>query len=271
LIGIKFDVVIMDWQDILLLKQLLIRTSFEKAYPNLYDNVADTHPEMAEYLTQRENEILQLYSQKTNINTPLEVIIDNIVMSIIEVRSEIEFELEEGLGDQPPLSLILVGIPDKWVKLVFRKVREYLGELNKEVDEVNQFIVNRTVKELIKALLFGMYVVMQEKTSEKVSKGMNWENILKGYTEVMMIDAFAELHKAVGIWAGINNYDMGDEEDFGTLAHRLLSIKQAAVEDVELDLYKQFERVRDITEDAASVRKPLWELYKMLQWREDLQ
>jgi len=260
----------MDWQDILLLKQLLIRTSFEKAYPNLYDNVADTHPEMAEYLTQRENEILQLYSKRTNINTPLEVIIDNIVMAIIEVRNEIEFELQEVAEDTiPPLSLILVGIPDKWVKLVFRKVREYLGELNKEVSEVMQFIVR--CKELIKALLFGMYVVMQEKTSEKVSKGMNWENILKGYSEVMMIDAFAELHKAVGIWAGINNYDMGDEEDFGTLAHRMLSIKQAAFEDVELDLYKQFERVRDITNDAASVRKPLWELYKMLQWREDLQ
>ena len=100
---------------------------------------------------------------------------------------------------------------------------------------------------------------------------MSWENILKSYTRGMMINAFVELHKAVGIWAGINDYPMDNEDDFGSLAHRMLSIKQAAFEDVELDLYKQFERVRDITEDAASVRKPLWELYKMLQWREDLQ
>ena len=100
---------------------------------------------------------------------------------------------------------------------------------------------------------------------------MSWENILKSYTRGMMVDAFAELHKAVSTWAGINNYDMGDEEDFGSLAHRLHSIKQAAFEDEELDLYKQFEKVRDITEDAVGVRKPLWELYHMLQWREGLQ
>mgnify|MGYP003652531596 CR=1 FL=1 len=100
---------------------------------------------------------------------------------------------------------------------------------------------------------------------------MSWKNILKSYTRGMMVDTFVELHKAVGIWAGINNYDMGDEEDFGSLAHRLLSIKQAAFEDIELDLYKQFSKIQGMTDDAASIRKPLWRLYKMLQWREDLQ
>ena len=100
---------------------------------------------------------------------------------------------------------------------------------------------------------------------------MSWKNILKSYTRGMMFNAFVKLHKAVDFWAGINNYDMGDEDDFGSLAHRMLSIKQASFEDEELDLYKQFEKVRDITEDAIGVRKPLWELYHMLQWREGLQ
>ena len=100
---------------------------------------------------------------------------------------------------------------------------------------------------------------------------MSWENVLKVYTREMIIDAFIELHKAVGIWAGINGYPMDNEDGFGTLAHRLHSIKQAAFEDVELDLYKQFSKIEDMTDGNTSVDKPLWELYKMLKWREDLQ
>jgi len=100
---------------------------------------------------------------------------------------------------------------------------------------------------------------------------MSWQSILKTYTRQMIIDAFVDLSQAVGIWAGINNYPMGGERDFGSLGDRLHSIKLAAFDDKELDLYKQFSKIEDMTNGHVSVNKPLWELYKMLKWREDLQ
>ena len=100
---------------------------------------------------------------------------------------------------------------------------------------------------------------------------MTWQTILKSFTNDDIEDAFIELHKAVGIWAGINEHPMDDEDDFGSLSNRLHRIKQAAFYNEEMELYKQFEKIAGITENNASVDKPLWELYKMLQWREDNQ
>ena len=96
-----------------------------------------------------------------------------------------------------------------------------------------------------------------------------WKDILKSYNESMILDAFVELQKAVNIWAGINNHPMGDKDDFGSLEHRLFTIKQIAFYDKEEDIYKQFSKIEDITDGDNSVNRPLWNLYKMLEWRED--
>tara|TARA_R110000751_G_scaffold40852_1_gene96383 strand:+ start:238 stop:567 length:330 start_codon:yes stop_codon:yes gene_type:complete len=98
---------------------------------------------------------------------------------------------------------------------------------------------------------------------------MDWEDILKSYTREMMIDTFVELYKAVNIWAGINNHSMDDEEIFGTLAYRLNSVKEATFDNVEMDLYKAFMGILEITDEIASVEKPLKKLWHMVQWRED--
>tara|TARA_R110002051_G_scaffold230205_1_gene292282 strand:+ start:4562 stop:4873 length:312 start_codon:yes stop_codon:yes gene_type:complete len=94
---------------------------------------------------------------------------------------------------------------------------------------------------------------------------MSWWNILKSDE---MQDTFIELSKAVNIWAGINGYPMDDEDDFGSLANRVYNIKRAAFYNEPTDLYKEFSKIQDITEDAAAIRKPLWELFEMLESRE---
>ena len=108
---------------------------------------------------------------------------------------------------------------------------------------------------------------------------MSWENILKSYTAEMFMEAYIALQEKVIIWAGINNYPMGNEDEPRTLAYRLLMVKQIALEDVEMDTYKQFSKIEDITDDdedgdnptkyGYAIQEPLWKLYKMVEWRED--
>ena len=99
---------------------------------------------------------------------------------------------------------------------------------------------------------------------------MAWQSVLKLNASDRQIKiTFIKLSKAANIWADENGYPMDDEDDFGSLANRLHSIKQAAFYDEPTDLYKEFSKIQDITEDATAIRKPLWKLYKILQWREN--
>jgi len=106
-----------------------------------------------------------------------------------------------------------------------------------------------------------------------------WKDILKAYTDDQIIAAYLELQKAIDVWANLNNYDVkshdGDSASEYSLAERLHNIKVASfpllytLTPNQFDLYKQFSKIEDITDGHASVQRPLWELYKMLEWREN--
>tara|TARA_R110000824_G_scaffold121252_1_gene277285 strand:- start:520 stop:825 length:306 start_codon:yes stop_codon:yes gene_type:complete len=99
---------------------------------------------------------------------------------------------------------------------------------------------------------------------------MTWQSVLKlNASDKQIKIAFIKLRKAVNTWADENGYPMDDEDDFGSLANRLHSIKRAAFYDEEMELYKPFEKIAGMTENHASVDTPLWKLHKMLKWRED--
>jgi hypothetical protein len=99
---------------------------------------------------------------------------------------------------------------------------------------------------------------------------MSWKDILKSYTREMMVDAFVELHKAVGVWVAINNINTGSKDD-GSLSHELDIIKRVTFDNIEVDLMETFSKLEDMTDGDNDVRKPLWKLYHMLEWREGLQ
>ena len=104
-----------------------------------------------------------------------------------------------------------------------------------------------------------------------------WKDILKAYTDDQIIGAYLELQKAIDVWANLNNYDVKSKDDDSaseySLAERLHNIKVASFPLLftpnQFDLYKQFSKIEDITNGHAGVQRPLWELYNMLEWRDD--
>ena len=163
----------MTWVNMLKKELLTIRRSFDKAYPNLFNKIIKVHDEMEGYLQRSENIIVDLHS-KLETEIPLDVIMDEIVMAIIEIRGMIEIDFD-GDGPYQPLKDLLKLIPtqltDAVLQTVMNALRFYGGnEFDDRTKVLTTFLKDLNVKILIKLLILGMYVVMQDETGKKVSK-----------------------------------------------------------------------------------------------------
>ena len=167
----------MTWENMLRKELLTIRRSFDKAYPNLFNKIINVHDEMEGYLQRLENIVVNLHSRLES-EIPLDVIMDEIVMSIIEVRRRAEIDFEGGgapADQEMPLEKFVKIIPMQYVEAVMVRVmnalRFYGGfEFDERTKILTTFLKDANVVLLIRLLILGMYIVMHFETGKKVSK-----------------------------------------------------------------------------------------------------
>ena len=77
------------------------------------------HSEMKGYLQRLENIVVNLHS-RLELEIPLDVIMDEIVMGIIEVRRIAEIDFEYNAKQEEPLEDMFKMIPIKYVEAVLK-------------------------------------------------------------------------------------------------------------------------------------------------------
>tara|TARA_R100001163_G_scaffold65575_1_gene63338 strand:- start:2443 stop:3651 length:1209 start_codon:yes stop_codon:yes gene_type:complete len=164
----------MSWKNMLKKDLLSIRRSFDKAYPNLFDKIITIHSEMKGYLERLENIVVDLHS-KLELEIPLDVIMDEIVMSIIEVRRIAEINFDYSAEHEQPLEAIVKVIPTEYFDAVTKRVMNALRfsggyEFDDRTKVLTTFLKDLNVELLIKLLILGMYIIMEFETGKKVSK-----------------------------------------------------------------------------------------------------
>ena len=97
---------------------------------------------------------------------------------------------------------------------------------------------------------------------------MSWQSIIKAPTDSQVREEYLKLKKEIDSY--LSNNRMFENEVLNSIEDRLSNIGQVVFENKEFDLYKQFSKIEDLTDGNSLVQRPLWKLYRMLQWREDL-